>query len=315
MNRNLRSIDFNLLTIFAGLMRDKNLSHTAENLGMTQPAVSQALKRLRSLYNDPLFERKGGKMQPTRQAETIYPTVNKALESILTTLPDPHQFEAKKAELEFHINILGLDNQLFLSNIVQRVAKEAPNIALTITSDVLDDPEQALRNKEYDLHIDYLPIKETGCHHQILITDQLFVVANKSHPRLADKKNLLLSDYLAEKHAVLTPRKDNVYPLKKMITDFNNDRIIKYTSTNIQSILEVVGATDYLCIVPGIVFRSMKNVEDFIYFTPPFKTNEINVFVNWHWTMEHNKPLRWLRKIIVEVFNELTSEVKAKVLT
>lgn len=65
MPSNIRNIDLNLLSIFTALMRDRNLSHTAENLGMTQPAVSQALKGLRSLYNDPLFERKGRRMMPT----------------------------------------------------------------------------------------------------------------------------------------------------------------------------------------------------------------------------------------------------------
>ena len=161
MARYLRNVDLNLLSIFTALMHEKNLSHAADDLGMTQPAVSQALKRLRSLYNDPLFERKSGKMMPTLKAEEIYPVINKILADVSSTLPDTGKFLPEKAKLNFHINILGVGNSTFLTQLTQRISDLAPDISLTISTDLLTDAEKSLRNKEYDLHLDYLTIDET----------------------------------------------------------------------------------------------------------------------------------------------------------
>ena len=291
----------NLLSIFTALMHEKNLSHAADNLGMTQPAVSQALKRLRSLYNDPLFERKSGKMMPTLKAEEIYPVISKILADMSSTLPDSGKFLPEEAKLNFNINILGIGNNKFLTQLTKRIAELAPHISLTISLDVLADAEKSLRNKEYDLHLDYLTINETGCHHQPLFSDNLFIISSKDHPRLSNKSNLLLSEYLAEQHAVLAPRKNNVYPLSFAMQDFSYQRDIKYTSTSIESIFEIVCSTDLICIMPGTVLQSMRNLDDYMWFNPPFKTKPMIGYMNWHWSMEHVKSHRWLRDIIVDI--------------
>lgn len=288
-------------------MHEKNISHAAENLGMTQPAVSQALKRLRSLYNDPLFERKSGKMMPTLKADEIYPIINKILADVSSTLPDIGDFSPETAKLDFHINALGVGNNDFLTKLSQRLAQLAPNISLTVTTDMLIDAEKSLRDKEYDLHLDYLTIDEIGCHHQELFNDNLFVIARKEHPNLNNKVNLLLSEYLAEKHAVLAPRKGNVYSLTLALQDFSFNREIKYTSTSIENILEIVCATDLICIMPGSVLQSMHNLDDFIWFNPPFKTKEMIAYMNWHWSMEHVKSHRWLRSIIADICKGIQS--------
>jgi len=301
MARYLRNVDLNLLSIFTALMHEKNLSHAADNLGMTQPAVSQALKRLRSLYNDPLFERRAGKMMPTLKAEAIYPIISKILDDVSSTLPDTSEFSPKDAKIDFHINILGVGNSTFLTQLTQRITQLAPNSSLTISTDTLVDAEKSLRNKEYDLHLDYLTIDDIGCYHEEIYADKLFIIARKQHPRFLNKTNLLLSEYLAENHAVIAPRKDNLYPLNVALKDVSYQREIKYTCSSIENVLEIVSATDLICIMPGIVLQSMHNREDFIYFNPPFKINKIPAYMNWHWSMEHVKSHRWLRSIIADI--------------
>jgi len=286
-------------------MHEKNISHAAENLGMTQPAVSQALKRLRSLYNDPLFERKGGKMMPTLKADEIYPIINNILADVSSTLPETGNFLPETANLNFHINVIGVGNSNFLTKLSQRLAQLAPNISLTVSTDMLIDAEKSLRDKEYDLHLDYLTIDEIGCHHQELFNDKLFVIARKQHPSLNNKTNLLLSEYLAEKHAAFAPRKNNVYSLNLALQDFSFNREIKYTSTSIENILEIVSATDLICIMPSTVLQSMNHLDDYIWFNPPFKTKEMKAYMNWHWSMEHVKSHRWLRDIIVDICKDM----------
>jgi LysR family transcriptional activator for leuABCD operon len=183
----------------------------------------------------------------------------------------------------------------------------APKVSLTISNDTLDDAEKSLRNREYDLHIDYLPVEESGCHFETLFKDNLFIIARKQHPRLSDKTAMIMSEYLAEKHAVLSPRKGNIYPLKQALSYFNDKRDIKYTSSSIQNIIEVVGITDYVCIMPAIVLQSINTVEDYICFPPPFKTIEIAAYMNWHWTMEHVQSHKWLRNEVIKIGNNIQS--------
>jgi LysR family transcriptional activator for leuABCD operon len=298
MARNLRNIDLNLLTIFSALMHEKNLSYTANNLGMTQPAVSQALKRLRSVYNDPLFERRGGKMEPTLKAESIYPVIREILDNVAMTLPSTEAFNPMEATNDFHINVIGVDNNKLVSKIASELAILAPHTTLTVSSELLDDPEKSLRNREYDLHLDYVHIEATGCHSLLVNRDSLYIFASAKHPRLAGKKDILLSEYLAEKHAVLLPRKDNVYPLQRVQENLKLERNIKFTSSSVQSVLEVVGLTDYLCSMPGNALQFLENKKDYIWFNPPFKSNNVMAYMHWHWAMEHVQANRWLRTLV-----------------
>ena len=135
----------------------------------------------------------------------------------------------------------------------------------------------------------------------LTVSTDTLVIARKERPRLTNKTNLLLSEYLAEKHAVLAPRTGNVYPLSLALQDFSYNREIKYTSTSIENILEIVSATDLICIMPGTVLQSMRNLDNYIWFNPPFKTKQMIAYMNWHWSMEHVKSHRWLRSVIIDI--------------
>ncbi|WNC66884.1 LysR family transcriptional regulator [Thalassotalea nanhaiensis] len=305
MSRNMRNIDLNLLPVFSALMRDKNLSHTAENLGMTQPAVSQALKRLRSLYNDPLFERKGGKMEPTLKAEAIYPGVEVILNDVLHTLPEQDKFDHKTSNKHFHVNILGVAHKLFMTNVIKKLAQIAPNISVTVTSDIVEDIEKSLRDRVYDLHIDYMKGEQTSCHQEAIFSDDLYIMARKDHPRLQGLKEITIEQYMAEFHAAITPRSDNIYPLLKAIKDLPLVREVRYTNSSIRNIIEIVGVTDYLCIMPLGMLASMINYQDYIWFKPPFYTKNMDAYMSWHWAMEHFQSHKWLRSVIIESCKEL----------
>ncbi|QOL24379.1 LysR family transcriptional regulator [Thalassotalea sp. LPB0316] len=304
MKQYLRNIDLNLLSIFTALMHERNLSHAAENLGMSQPAVSQALKRLRSVYNDPLFERKSGQMMPTLKAMAIAPVIEDMLNNVSLTLPDMHTFDPNKAKLNYKLNITGVENSYFLRQLAVKVAQLAPHASLTISNDVLTHPERALREKEYDLHLDYVPIESEDCYHKILFTDDMYILARKDHPRLAGKSHITLSDFLGETHAVLRPRENNVYPIQYAIKEMTLDREIKYTSSNFDNIVDIVKATDHLCIVPGITIKTLNNQSDYIWFKPPFKLDKTHAYINWHWSVEHLKSNRWIRELVLEVCSE-----------
>jgi LysR family transcriptional activator for leuABCD operon len=305
MARNMRNVDLNLLPVFSALMRDKNLSHTADNLGMTQPAVSQALKRLRSLYNDPLFERKGGKMEPTLKAESIAHSIEGILNNVVETLPEQGKFDPCTSKKHFHINMTGVPHRLFMTEIAKRIAQLSPTIALTVSDEQIDDIEKSLRDREFDIHIDYIKIEQAGIHQQVFFDDKLCIIARKDHPRLGALTEITLDQYIAECHAVLLPRANNIYPLKQAVPNRDFKREIRYTDSSIQNIIETVGVTDYICTMPLGTLSSMFNVADYVWFEPPFETNIMDIYMNWHWAMEHHQSHRWLRSLILNTCKNL----------
>lgn len=303
MARSMRNVDLNLLSIFVALMHDQNLSHAAEHLGMTQPAVSQALKRLRSLYNDPLFERVGRKMMPTFKAEAIYPNIKKIMSQVVETLPEQEDFDPATSTHNFHMNILGIHHNLIVTNLIKEISQVAPGISLTISTSQITDIEKSLNNKEFDLHIDYLPNDQSGCHSEVLFYDELFVMARKNHPRLSDLTEMTPSQYFAEYHAVFTPRTDNRLSLvRAMVTnaDSNFERKVRYKSSSALNIVETVAATDFICTLPRGMMESMPYKDDIMVFKPPFRTQTISGYMTWHWASQHYASQKWFRNLVLQ---------------
>jgi LysR family transcriptional activator for leuABCD operon len=302
---NIRSIDLNLLGVFTVLMNEQNLTHAADNLGMTQSAVSHALKRLRTLYNDPLFERKKGKMQPTHRAIEIFPLISQVLEDVKSTLPNKAAAKPSELSLEYRININNIDNSIFLHPLIKHFLEHAPGITLTVTTDTLQDPEFSLRNREYDLHIDLVKIAESGCHNEDLLTEIIYVVASKEHPRLKDLISITQEQYLAEKHAILVPRKGSDFALRQFIHSLSLDRDVRYKSENVRDLLEIVRTTDLLCVAPKSIINAHPNKSDYIKFEFPFENFAGTAFMNWYWGVEHYPAHKYIRNMIKKICNNI----------
>lgn len=302
---NIRSIDLNLLGVFVVLMNEQNLTHAAENLGMTQPAVSHSLKRLRTLYNDPLFERKKGKMQPTQRALEMYPLISRVIEEIKGTLPNTNIVKPSELSLEYRVNINNVDNSIFLHTLTQHFLEHAPGVSLIVTTAALHDPALALRNREYDLHVDVLNIEESGCHHAELFRDKIYATANKNHPRLRDLSSITKEQFFAEKHTTLLPKVDTGYVLNKFSKDISIDRDVRYKSESMRDLLQIIQTTDLLCVAPGSLINALPNKSDYIWFELPFDNFEPTIYMNWYWGVEHYPTHRYIRKIIKEICDQV----------
>lgn len=304
-----RSIDLNLLVVFSVLMSEQNLTHAGEQLGMTQSAVSHALKRLRSLYNDSLFERKSGRMLPTPKARAISPLVNQILADVQSTLPSKEVTTPEKLSLEFRINITSVYSVFYIQKLVAGLHKKAPGVTLVVTSDLLNDPAQALKNREYDLHIDLIPNEEEGSHFKALYNDEMVVVASKEHPRIANLNDITLEQYLAETHCVLVPR-DNDKNVLSMFTQFPFDRKIGFKSHSFIDMFYASIATDLICLLPSTLANALSETHEFNSFKTPFVYDTPSVYMNWYWGVEYYPSHRWIRQEIIRMSRELDVNFK-----
>ncbi len=304
METNLRSVDLNLITIFDKLMQYQNISHAANALGMTQPAVSLALKRLRALYNDVLFERKKSKMCPTAKAEAIYPMIHKMLIEFEASLPQKGTFDPENIKMDYRINIDNLDGNTHAYDFAEELIKQAPNIKLILSQKLISDPERALREREYDLLVGYKELNEEGCRRQIIREDEFVVIAKRDHPRLKNRTTMSVEEYLEESHIAFTLTEANKQQLSENIPQLSNRKVV-HIAPSLQSMMHLVRITDCLGIVPRVATYNFKYEAELQCITVPFKRYYRNLYAHWHWSTEHYRSQRWIRNLLLNVVTKV----------
>ncbi len=304
MDINLRSVDLNLLTIFESLMQTKNLSHSAQELGMTQPAVSHALKRLQKVYDDPLFVRKERKMEPTDKAIAMFPIIQNTLMDIRSTLPIKGIFNPQNIELTFKINIQNLDVYPFIIEFTKQLKCKAPNITLKISNVLLEDKEKALRNREYDLDIDVLPTEHPACQSKVLFEDSISVFVSKTHPRLGHVDSLSEAQFFNEEHAVIAKTSAQSYPLEKLSEIFKK-RKVGFVASRFNDIYQVVRDTDFIAVMPTNHFDSLLENHQIQCLPFPFDMQlKLPIMLTWHSNVQYYKPHSWCRNLLMELMKQ-----------
>ncbi len=188
--RHLARFDLNLLRIFDAIFAKGGVSAAARHLNLSQPAISHALTRLRTQFDDPLFVRQGNRLVPTSAARAIAGPVREALRGLDVALDAAAAFDPAASTREFRIGVRLSGEMPRFSPLVSRVRAEAPNVALASVTFRRRDLVSMLANGDLDLALDVaLPAHERMCRHY-LGTEPLVVIARKDHPRVAGSIDL-----------------------------------------------------------------------------------------------------------------------------
>src|SRR6202166_2078427 len=149
--RNLSSVDLNLLVAFDSLMAERNVTRAAERNGLTQPAVSKALNRLRSLFGDPLFVRRDRAMEPTARALELAGPIHGALADISRTLTLPAAFDPATVRATIKIATIDLYHPTLLPALVRHLRLHAPGVDLQVRANDCSRLHERLAASEIDL--------------------------------------------------------------------------------------------------------------------------------------------------------------------
>src|SRR3984957_16572625 len=149
--RNLRTVDLNLLVVFDALMAERNVTRAAERNGLSQPAVSKALNRLRYLFDDPLFVRRDRAMEPTSRARELAGPIHSALADISRTLTLPAAFEPAIAKATIKIATIDLYHTKLLPSLVQHLRQHAPFVDLQVRANDCSHIYEQLAAEEIDI--------------------------------------------------------------------------------------------------------------------------------------------------------------------
>lgn len=293
----LRTVDLNLLTVFDAVMQEQNITRAAQALGMSQPAVSNAVARLKLMFNDELFVRYGRGIQPTARAYQLFASVRQALQLVQNELPGSG-FEPLSSERVFHLCVCSpLDNYL-TSVIYNKVEAIAPNIHLIFKSSLNQNTEHQLRYQETEFVLGYEEFRRPEFSCVPLFNDEMVLVASKSHPRI--KGPLLENDVYSEQHAVVALDRYASFSQPWYDTP-DKQASVAYQGMAMVSVLNIVSQTQLVAIAPRWLAEEFSTQLNLQILSLPLKLNSRTCYLSWHEAAGRDKGHQWMEELLVSV--------------
>ncbi len=249
--RTLRNIDLNLLTIFEAVYVHNGIVNAAKILNLTPSAISQSIQKLRAIFPDPLFIRKGQGVTPTAYATHLHEYISQGLESILGALDLTGSYDKQRTITIGTSPALGV---LVMPAIYQAVKQHAPQLLLRNVP--ITEPEAQLAQFQTDLIIDITSLSARALGQHVLYADSLVLVCRQQHPALGQPPTLENlrhyehSSFLTEGHAQL--------PQRQRINELFPERQVSFSSYNMFTIASLLGSSDMLCVMPLRLFNLLK---------------------------------------------------------
>jgi DNA-binding transcriptional LysR family regulator len=302
MKLNLRSIDLNLLPVFVAVVEEGQLSRAALRLGMSQPAVSAALQRLRLSVDDALFTRSRNGLVPTPRALGLYQQVNTGLQTLIEALDPGQVFNPAHSERVLRLIAVDYFETLVLGSLLREIRRHSQRLGVEVLPQQ-DGWQRQLLNAEVDMALDsQLPEDEriTG---EKVSEEELVVVARRGHPAIKGK--LALDDFLQAEHVVLPLRERRILPLDEILGKPGWRRRIGAHVGHYGNLLAVASQTNLIATVPKRLAlmqeKSLKlQVLDF-----PVPAPAVPIYLIWPKTLDKDPAHRWFRAQLQTIFRQL----------
>ena len=299
---NLRRLDLNLLVVFDALMTDRNVTRAAERVGLSQPAMSNALSRLRAFMKDELFVRGPEGMRPTARALELAPSIHDALGAIDAAL-DPETFDPATVSRAIRIDTNDYVVATYLPRLVLLLAKEAPGIDLRIYPQTGRTFER-LDAQEIDFGISPYGDVPDRFGSQPLDEDSYVVLMRKRNPLAA--ANLTLTRFAAAQHVLISPRGDTRGFVDAALAARGLTRRVALTVNQFTSVGPIIAATDLIVTIPKRIADQMERAYGLVQKPSPVpgpkSFSEVSII--WHKRLGHHPALTWFRESLARSMAE-----------
>jgi DNA-binding transcriptional LysR family regulator len=302
---NFRTLDLNLLRVFDEIMAERNLTRAARNLAMTQPAVSNSLKRLRETFNDELLLRAGYGVQPTPLAEKLWPTVREALAELRAAMV-PDNFEPAASKASFQLAMADAAAALLMPPLVRRVESTAPQVTLRVQPLTTRDPRQRLEDTDLDVAIGYFPFAQAAIaltnmqsdapstiRHERLYDTEYVCVMRRDHPLATG--TLTLDAYCNAHHLLVSFSGRPFGFIDEALALIKRQRRIVLTLNQFYTAGRVVANSDLLTVLPKHFLYANGMEHDFALRPLPFAMQKAHVDMLWHRRNDSRPAHQWLR--------------------
>lgn len=299
--KKLANIDLKLLQLFDEISKTRNLSRAAENLNLTQPAVSLALGRLRQHFGDPLFVRVGGKMVPTPVAEQLQELVANAIALLEATMAYQPRFDPVNDARLFRIAMTDVGQIVVLPHILNTFRDIAPHIqvdVITITNEIADQ----LQHGDVDLALGFVPDLDGRYVQQKLFVDGFACLVREDHPRIKD--TLTVRSFQDEEHVIVKTSGTGHLIIEHNLQQRGLNRKVGVQVPNFIGVATVVGSSNLIATLPGRAARLLARAHGVRVMKLPVDLPSYDVRQSWHERMQHDPAHKWLRKKVAEIFGD-----------
>ncbi|TNE42102.1 MAG: LysR family transcriptional regulator, partial [Alphaproteobacteria bacterium] len=290
--------DLNLFIVFEAIYRHGNLTHAARGLNLTQPAVSNALARLRDRLEDPLFVHAGGKMNPTPTAQRLIAPVRQALRLLQGGVSPEEVFDPMLSDRAIRIGIGDIGETILLPKLVCSLAQKAPEMRIQ----AIHVPRRSIPKKlaigELDFAVDIpLPLNPELMQRH-LMSDAHVCAVGRNHP-LATKGRLTMEDYLAHGHIHVSSRQRGAGIVDIELGHLGPSRRIAVRLQHYQAAFHMLAETDYLLTAPA----RLTQMYDCHVLRLPLAVPTLDFQLYWHVSTHRTKLNEWLRAKIYETMH------------
>lgn len=300
---NLSQKDLNLFVVFDVIYTEKNLTKAGEVLGITQPAVSNALSRLRENFNDDLFTRTSKGMVPTPVAQNMINDIREALNLIRNSISESESFNPQTAETAFKISIGDTSEYRLLPELIKKLTKFAPEVNVESYLTPRDETPKELAAGNIDFAIDPPIHNDPNLRHVKIYEDNYVLIVNKKHP-ITKKKKISLDDYLDLSHIHISKRPSVVGHVDMALHKIGVTRRIALRA---QHYLVAPFILDQSNLAISSI-KSFARGRNFKTFELPFEVEPLVLHLYWHGNKDKDPSNIWMRELILNTYGKIQNK-------
>ena len=295
----MTNIDLKLLAVVTELDKTRSVSQTAENLDLSQSAISMSLAKLRRHFNDPLFVRTSSGMNPTPHAIELIGLLRSA-EDILQTALDLHVvFDPSTSDRRFNVYSTDIAQVTMMPRLMQRLSKIAPNVAIDLRR-LSETTPKFLESGQADLAVGFILPMGAGFCQQRLFKERFVCILRCDHPRIGD--SLSLEEFQSETHLAISMYGSGHGVVEKTLEAREIHRKVGLAVPSFLGITSIITQLDYLAVVPEQLARHLAGTGQIRSLPLPFNIPAYYIVQHWHERYTQDPASRWLRSVVASLF-------------
>ena len=297
---NLQSIDLNLLVVFEALMDERNVTRAARRVGLSQPAMSNALTRLRRTFDDPLLVRTPSGMMPTPAAQALIPAVHGALSQLRAALDEKPAFNPAASNRAFHVLTSDYAEIVLLASLVGKLRQEAAGLTIRVhrPPNVFQPPSRTALSDSFDLAIGFFPDAlslDPSVRSEVLFEEDNVCIAAANHPSI--RSRMSIRQYASAQHAAVFYKSEGPGVIDTILAQKGLTRQLAVLAPHFASVPFIVAESDLIATVPRRLAVRFSKALKLQVLPVPFTIPPFRLTMLWHERVESDSAHKWLRKL------------------
>ena len=303
---NINTIDLNLFLVFQAIYTTRSVTLAGERLGLTQSAASNALKRTRERFNDPLFVRTTDGMIPTALAERLIGPIEEGLASLHRAVDQGRTFDPRSSNRIFRLAINDIGQLVMIPQLLEEVRRLAPGVRFETIDASMLEARHGMMHGQVDIALgSWEPLGQSFFQQRIF--DETFVVLMSGRNKMASEPELKLEHYLSAEHIAYRPSGATDTALQQTLDRAGvlDKRNVVLTAAHSLGLSSIVAGSNLLLTVPRRLARAMTaSRPDLESRSAPFAVMPFEIRQQWHERFHQDSGNRWLRELVFHLFHE-----------